>query len=260
MDDEVRLSKFLAEAGIGSRRHCDKLIQDGLVEVDGLVERSPGVKVVPGACDVRVEGRRVKSQPKVYFLLNKPAGVICTNAPNERKTRAIDLVDTPFRLYTVGRLDEDSEGLILLTNDGWLAHRLTHPSYQIPKTYRVKARGRVPSEVLSEIRRGVHLAEGKTASIEARIKRRGNNVTTMELVLREGMNREIRRVFARHGHTVYHLRRIALGPLSLARLPLGKSRRLSAAEIRRLYACVDKRGRVEGKQRKPGRKRGRRRR
>ncbi len=251
-EPEVRLNKFLADSGLGSRRHCDQLIAEGLVEVDGVVVRSPGDRVIPGQSDVRVEGQRVKLQHKIYFLLNKPPGVICTNAANERKTRAIDLVETKLRLYTVGRLDEHSEGLILLTNDGWLAHRLTHPSYEIPKTYRVKARGRVPGSVVDKIRGGVHLAEGKTGKIELRIKRRGTQVTTMELVLREGMNREIRRVFARHGHTVFHLKRIGLGPLTLSKLPLGASRRLSPAEVRMLYECIEHKGRSEVKGGKKG--------
>ena len=239
-DDEpsgMRVAKWLAHAGVASRRASEVLVRERRVEVDGVVVTDLATKIPPDA-EVKVDGSRIRTERMAYFMLNKPKGVVCTNTPLELRPRAIDLVTSTERVYPVGRLDEDSEGLLLLTNDGELAHRLTHPSFEIPKTYLVKVHGRVEKDALARIRDGVYLAEGRTAPVEIYVKRRGVNLTTLEMVLREGINREIRRMLAKVEHPVISLRRVTFGPLELSKLPLGGHRRLSPREVDALHKAA----------------------
>lgn len=254
-DDEpggMRVAKWLAHAGVASRRASEVLVRERRVEVDGVVVTDLATKIAPDA-EVKVDGSRIRTERMAYFMLNKPKGVVCTNTPLELRPRAIDLVTSTERVYPVGRLDEDSEGLLLLTNDGELAHRLTHPSFEIPKTYLVKVHGRVEKDALARIRDGVYLAEGRTAPVEIYVKRRGVNLTTLEMVLREGINREIRRMLAKVEHPVISLRRVTFGPLELSKLPLGGHRRLSPREVDSLHKAA--RGGYSGPKKpvKPGR-------
>lgn len=226
-----RLNKFLAHAGVGSRRHCDQLIKAGRVSIDGAVVRELATRVEPGQ-DVKVDGQPLHEEKLVYWLVHKPRGYLCTNHDPQRRPLAIDLVPkVAQRVYTVGRLDESSEGLLLLTNDGDLAHRLMHPRFGVEKTYLVQVAGNPSSDDLRQLLKGVWLSDGHVKARHVkRLKRQGQS-TWLRIVLSEGKNREIRRMLARLQHKVVRLRRIALGPVELGHLASGKSRPLSRGEV-----------------------------
>lgn len=238
-----RLQKVLAAAGLGSRRDCEELIVQGRVEVDRQVVTELGTRVDWSSSEVRVDGEVLRRPRKRYFMLNKPAGVVTTNWDPEGRTRVIDLVRSDLRLFPVGRLDRTSEGLILLTNDGELANQLSHPRYGVPKTYLVAVAGCPQPEELESLRRGVHLAEGVARVESVKIKKRQRGSTLLEIVLREGRNREIRRLLARVGHKVLRLKRIAQGDLRMGNLAVGDSRQLTGSEVEQLRrACRPPRG------------------
>lgn len=232
---EQRLNKWLAHAGVGSRRQCDALIAAGRVRIDGQIVRELGTKVDPERQQVSVDEVPVQAEKLVYWLVHKPRGTICSNRDPAGRPLAIDLVPhVPQRVYTVGRLDEDSEGLLLLTNDGDLAQRLTHPRYGVEKTYLVQVAGSPSPEALKRILQGIWLSDGRVRARHVqRVKRQGES-TWLRIVLSEGKNREIRRMLARMGHKVMRLRRIAIGPVRLDRLPVGKARTLPAADLQKL--------------------------
>ncbi|MBX7104529.1 MAG: rRNA pseudouridine synthase [Gemmataceae bacterium] len=234
-----RLNKFLAHAGVGSRRQCDALILAGRVTVDGEKVREPGTRVDPESADVRVDQAPVKTERKVYWVFHKPRGVLCTNFDPAGRERAIDYLEhVDQRVYTVGRLDEDSEGLLLMTNDGDLANRLMHPRYGVHKTYLVQVAGSPSVADLHRLTEGVHLAEGRVkAKYAKKVKSQGES-SWLKIVLNEGKNREIRRMLAKLEHKVLRLRRIAIGPVRLDRLPKGKSRKLSKAEFDALERSI----------------------
>jgi 23S rRNA pseudouridine2605 synthase len=230
--DGERLQKVLAAAGAGSRRQCEELITTGRVEVDRQVVTELGTKVDPARQEVRLDGVPLSKPRLAYFAVNKPPGVVSTNRDPAQRPRVIDLVKAgEQRLYAIGRLDVNSEGLILVTNDGELANRLTHPRYGVSKTYRVQVAGRPTRETLADLRRGVHLAEGFCRVDGLQVKSHHKESTILEVVLREGKNREIRRILARVGHKVQRLVRIAVGPVKLGDLAPGESRRLTRQEI-----------------------------
>lgn len=238
-DGRVRLNRYLAMAGICSRRAADEMIAAGRVEVNGERTKQLGQTVDPEKDQVEVDGEAVQREKTVYVLLNKPKGVVCTNARHEQKPRVIDLLPTVRgRLFTVGRLDLDSEGLLLATNDGDFAQRMTHPSHGVPKVYAVLVRGKVGREHLAKARGGVWLAEGPTAGMQIRVERTGRDRTYMKVTLREGKNREIRRVFARLGFPVIDLKRTRIGNLSLHGLRSGEWRFLHSGEVRGLLAAA----------------------
>ena len=230
-----RLNKYLAHAGVGSRRHCDTLIAAGRVKVDGRVVRELGVQVNPETQQVAVDDDPVRAEKFVYWLVNKPQGYLCTNSDPGGRPRAVDLLPhVDQRVYTVGRLDEASEGLLLMTNDGSLAFQLMHPRYGVTKTYMVQVAGRPTNEDVQKLLDGVWLAEGKVkAKSVRRLKPQGNS-TWLKVVLCEGKNREIRRMLAKLDHKVLQLRRIALGSIELDKLPRGKARKLTLKEIEQL--------------------------
>src|SRR5262245_24918070 len=234
-----RLNKLLAHAGVGSRRHCEELIAAGRVAVDGQTVRELSTKVDPQRQRVAVDGQPVRLERRVYWAVNKPRGCLCTNYDPGGRPRAIDLVPhVKQRVYTVGRLDEDSEGLLLLTNDGELANRLTHPRYGIEKTYHVQVAGRPTREDINQLLKGVWLSDGHVRARRVkRLKQQGDS-TWLEVVLNEGKNREIRRMLARLGHKVMRLRRVMLGPLELGRLRVGKSRPVMGRELAALRAAA----------------------
>jgi 23S rRNA pseudouridine2605 synthase len=233
-----RLNKFLAHAGVGSRRHCEELILRGRVTVNGRAVRELGTKVEAGAA-VCVDGQPLHGEKLVYWLVNKPRGYLCTNFDPAGRPRAIDLVPHVIqRVYTVGRLDEDSEGLLLLTNDGELANRLMHPRFGVEKTYVVQVAGHPDREDLQKLLKGVWLSDGHVRARHVkRLKGQGES-TWLEIVLNEGKNREIRRMLARFGHKVMVLRRTAIGPVRLDKLRRGKARRLKVEELERLRASA----------------------
>lgn len=236
---QERLNKILAHAGLGSRRKCDELIAQGRVTVDGATVTDLGHKVDPWACDIRCDGERVRAEAPACYLLNKPRGVVCTSDPREGRPRAVDLLPGESRrLYTIGRLDADSRGLILVTNDGELTQRLTHPRHQVPKAYRAWVRGAMSPEALERAERGVHLAEGKVSLARVRVCKRRREATELEVELRQGVNRQIRRVLAKVGHPVSDLRRVAIGPVRDPELREGAWRRLRPDELRALRAAA----------------------
>jgi 23S rRNA pseudouridine2605 synthase len=230
-----RLNKILAHAGVGSRRHCEELILRGRVRVDGQVVRELGTKVDPDRQKVSVDDQPIKIERPVHWLVNKPRGYLCTNHDPAGRPRAIDLVShVPQRVYTVGRLDEDSEGLLLLTNDGDLANHLMHPRYGVEKTYLVQVAGKPGRDDFQQLLKGVWLSDGHVRARHVkRLKTQGDS-TWLEIVLSEGKNREIRRMLARLGHKVMRLRRTAIGPVQLGHLASGKARRLTGLEMNRL--------------------------
>ncbi len=229
---EERLHKILARAGVASRRACEELITDGHVSVDGETVTELGSKADPEAQDIRVDGSRIRFRPREVWLLNKPKGVVCTNRDPEDRRRAIDLIpQTKARLYTVGRLDADSQGLVLLTNDGDLANKLTHPRYGVPKTYLATVSGKVTGDDVRRLRKGIHLAEGKAEAAWVRVLKRGSNHSVLEIVLREGRNRQIRRMLAGLRHPVRSLVRTRLGRLTLRGLGSGRARPLTPSEV-----------------------------
>jgi 23S rRNA pseudouridine2605 synthase len=235
-----RLQKVLAAAGIGSRRQCEELITSGRVEIDRRVVTELGTRVDPARQEVRVDGTPLRQAVLVYYAVNKPPGVVSTNSDPAGRPRVIDLVPPCHeRLFTIGRLDLSSEGLILVTNDGELANRLTHPRYGVRKIYRVLVAGRPTPEVIQRLQHGVHLAEGMARAEQVEIKTQRKESALLEMVLREGRNREIRRVLARLGHKVLRLARVAVGPVRLGDLAAGTSRRLTREEIQRLRKVAE---------------------
>jgi 23S rRNA pseudouridine2605 synthase len=228
----VRLAKYLAHGGVASRRKAEEIIAKGLVTVGGEVVTDPARDVGDGD-DVRVNGSAVGAEAREVWAVNKPAGVVSTaREPGERRA-VVELVDSSARLYPVGRLDADSTGLLLLTNDGALANLLTHPRYEVAKTYRARL-GKAPAErELARLREGVELEDGPTAPAEVRkVAER-----EVEIVLREGRNRQVRRMFEAVGNRVVALERIAFGPLLLEGMRPGKARRLTDSEIEELRAA-----------------------
>ncbi len=232
-----RLQKVLAAAGLGSRRQCEELITTGRVEVDRKVVSQLGARVDSAAQDIRVDGESLSFGRRVYYAVNKPKGVVTTNRDPGRRPRVIDLVpNQDIRLFAIGRLDLNSEGLILVTNDGELANRLTHPRYGVEKVYLAQVVGRPTLEVLDKLKRGVHLAEGIARVQDVRIESHQKESTWLEIVLREGVNREIRRLLARVGHKVLRLVRVSVGPIRLGKMPPGSVRSLAHEEIVALRA------------------------
>ncbi|QDU74838.1 Ribosomal large subunit pseudouridine synthase B [Bremerella volcania] len=230
----VRLHKVLAEAGIGSRRKCEEIIQEGRVEVDGEFVTELGTSVDPAKQEIMVDGQRIRVRRKQYFILNKPVGVVSTNFDQAGRTRVIDLVPQDERLFTIGRLDRQSEGLIIITNDGELANHLAHPRYGVPKTYHVEVAGSVSVEEIKMIQSGVYIAEGFVKAESCRLKQKRGKSSILEIVLREGKNREIRRLLAKVGHKVLRLKRISIGPLKLGDVPAGSFRELKPSEVKAL--------------------------
>lgn len=228
-----RLQKVLASAGLASRRHCEEYILDGRVTVDGKTVTTLGIKVDPETQRVCVDGERVKIERRQYYLVNKPPGVVSTNADPNGRPRVIDLLP-PWkgRLFTVGRLDESSEGLLLVTNDGDLAHRLAHPKFQVERVYRALVAGTPSDEVLRQMKQGLYFSEGKFKVRDIRRVKASPKASILELVLTEGQNREIRRLLARVGHKVMKLKRVAFGPLKLGDLTTAAYRPLTPVELK----------------------------
>jgi len=223
------LVKFLAHGGVASRRRAEEIIGKGLVTVGGEVVTDPARDVGDGD-DVRVNGEPVAAEAREVWMVNKPAGVVSTAREPGSRSAVVDLVDTRVRLYPVGRLDADSTGLLLLTNDGELANRLTHPRYEVPKTYRARLGRPIADRDLARLRMGVQLEDGPTGPAEVRRL----DKSELEVTLREGRNRQVRRMLEAVGNEVKALQRVAFGPLRLNDLPEGKARRLSDGEITEL--------------------------
>lgn len=240
----MRLAKFLAHAGVASRRAAEGVVAEGRVTVDGEVVTDPA-RDVDESNRVEVDGRRVEAEPHEVHALNKPAGVVSTARDTHGRPTVVQLVRSRRRLYPVGRLDADTTGLILLTNDGELADRLTHPRYGVKKVYRARIQpARLSPRALRALKEGVELEDGTTAPALVRQSSGG----VVELTIREGKKRQVRRMLEAVGHRVIELERVAFGPLGLRGLEPGRSRRLTKQEVERLRRATEPR-RPEGRRR-----------
>ena len=234
-----RLHKFLSQAGVASRRRCEELIAAGRVKVNGETVSLPGSRVDPEHDRVEVDGRPVTLPPgHVYWLLNKPAGYVSTVHDPQGRPTVVDLVNQAQRLYPVGRLDQDSEGLLLLTDDGELTQRLTHPSYEHEKEYEVLVRGRPAESALQRLRSGIELEEGVTSAADVTVMRPEADGTWLRFVLHEGRKRQLRRMCEAVGHPVRRIIRVRMGPLRLGDLAPGRYRPLTAQEQSELRQAV----------------------
>lgn len=241
MVDEVniveRLQKVLAQAGIASRRKCEELILSGAVEVNGEVITTLGTKADPKVDEIKVNGKPIRSEKKIYVMLNKPKGVITSaKDPQGRKVVSDFLPGIRERVYPVGRLDYDTEGLLLLTNDGEFANLLTHPKHHVPKTYYATVKGVPHGSALEKLQQGIMLEDGMTApaDIEYQDVKLEGNEATISITIHEGRNRQVRRMFEAIGHKVIKLKRVRFGGLVLEGLPRGKFRHLTEQEIKEL--------------------------
>jgi 23S rRNA pseudouridine2605 synthase len=236
--DEMRLQKYLSLCGVSSRRKAEELMQSGRVTVNGIIADKPGIKVSSGDI-VKLDGREVRPEnKKIYILLNKPVGYITTVCDNFGRKTVIDLVknEISMRIFPIGRLDADSEGLLLMTNDGDVAYALTHPKHRIDKTYIVTLNSAPTAEAVENLRRGVIIDKRKTNP--AKIKWTGGNV--LKISITEGRNRQIRRMVKAVGYEVISLKRIQIGMIRLGNVPLGRWRHLTSVELQYLKGLVKK--------------------
>jgi len=229
-----RLQKILAAAGVASRRHCEDLILEGAVRVNRKV-----VDTIPAFADpqndlITVNGKKIRAAAKVYFLLNKPKGVICTSSDPQRRKKAIDLIPSKQRIFCVGRLDIDTSGLIILTNDSELANKLTHPKYQVSKTYLVTVKGQIDPEAVAKLKKGVWLAEAKTSGASIKVLKRSYNESSLQIAIHQGLNRQVRRMLAKVGLNVKSLKRTKIGRLTTRGIGTGKFRNLTNTEVQYL--------------------------
>lgn len=229
-----RLQKVLAAAGVESRRKCEELILDGEVRVNRKVIEELPAFVDPENDVITVYGRRIQPAEKVYYLLNKPKGVICTNSDPHGRKKAIDLIDCRERIFSVGRLDADTTGAIILTNDSELSNRLTHPRYELDKTYEVKLKGRIEGAALEKLKKGTWFSEGKTSRAGVKVLKRSYGESVVQIIIRQGLNRQVRRMMARVGYKVKSLRRVRIGNIGLKGLGVGGYRKLSEGQVKYL--------------------------
>ncbi|MDW7674523.1 MAG: pseudouridine synthase [Bacillota bacterium] len=227
------MQKFLANAGIASRRKAEQLILEGKVIVNGVITTELGTKINPAKDVVKVKGQPVKAaEQKVYYMLNKPSGYITTVKDQFNRPSVMTiLADIHERIYPIGRLDYETEGLLLLTNDGDLAYKLTHPSKKVDKTYQVLIDGEITDLSLDKLRKGVALDDGVTAPAQASVLKKWPHQTLLELIIHEGKNRQVRRMLDAVGHKVKYLKRVKIGPIALKNLAVGQYRALSQREI-----------------------------
>ena len=235
---KVRIQKLLSELGLASRRAVEEMVLEGRISVNGRTRTKLPVLIHPGADEIHLDGAVVDTKPpdKVYYLLNKPQGTVCTQQDPAGRRRAIDLVrEAPRGVHCVGRLDMDSTGLIVLTNDGELTQHLTHPRHGISKTYVVEIDGRLDEKQMGALKAPAYLDGRKTTGLKVRSLRRGHDRSVLEITLREGRNREIRRLLARLGHKVFRLKRTAIGPITDRGVKVGNYRTLKRAEVAELF-------------------------
>ncbi|GAB2978650.1 pseudouridine synthase [Nocardioides montaniterrae] len=239
-DGLVRLQKLLAQSGVASRRKCEELMLDGEVEVDGEIVTRLGTKVDPRVAVIKVSGKRLPPiSDHVYLVLNKPRGVVSTMSdPEGRRTISDFVADRPERLFHVGRLDTDTSGLLLLTNDGDFAHRMAHPSYEVEKTYVAEVAGRIAKDTVADLLAGVTLEDGPVEVRRIRVIDTKAAASIVELVIHEGRNRIVRRLLDHVGHPVKQLSRIKFGPVELGTLKHGKLRELTDDELGQLLEIV----------------------
>ncbi len=230
-----RIQKILARAGIASRREAERLVREGRVTVNGKVALV-GLKVDPSKDHIKVDGKRIKGfEPKITVVLNKPRGYVSTvDDPRGRPTVRDLLAKVKWRIYPVGRLDFDAEGLILLSNDGDLAFRLSHPRFSVPRTYQAKVEGVPEKEEFTRLKKGIVLEDGKARAVSVETIRKGEKNCWIRIVVTEGRNRLVKRMLSAIGHSVLKLKRVAFGPIRLGDLPLGQYRPLTSEELVKL--------------------------
>lgn len=229
---QIRLQKFLADAGIASRRKSEELITNGCITVNGEIITTLGTKINPNEDIIHYKNKIIKIQTKnVYYLLNKPIGYITSIKDDRDRKTVLDLINVKTRIYPVGRLDYNSSGLLIMTNDGALTYRLTHPKYHISKKYKVKVKGHPKPEIINQLSQGIDLNIYKTSKCHIKKIEQNKNTTTYEIVLYEGKNRQIRRMFEHFNCEVLALKRTAIGSINLANLKTGSYRELTLKEI-----------------------------
>lgn len=237
----MRLQRFLAQCGLGSRRECEELITAGRVSIDGVSVAAVGATVDPSRQKVEVDGERLKVERKKYYVLNKPSGFLCTAKDPQGRRTVLDLLPSEGpRLFTVGRLDENTTGLLVVTNDGDLAQKLAHPRYRIFRLYRAQVAGVPDREIFEQLKQGLFFTEGRFRVHDVVPVKKQKDSTWVEITMTEGQNREIRRLFARVGHKIMKLERIGYGPLRLGRLPIGAHRDLTRDELGELHAILER--------------------
>lgn len=230
-----RLQVILAHAGIASRRKAAEIIQAGRVRINGIVVREKGVQFDPEEVRIEIDGRPVQSEKKVYYLLNKPKGIITTSSDEKGRRTVLDLVpETRFRIYPVGRLDKDTEGALILTNDGNIAHRLTHPRFGVKKVYTADVKRPIKKGGLARLEKGIYLDKKKTAPCKISIIKKRPNKIFLSIELHEGRKRQIRRMMEMIGASVLKLRRVSYAGIDVRNLPIGKCRMLKANEVKLL--------------------------
>lgn len=232
----MRLEKYLAECGIASRHSAQAVIERGLVEINGKIVTTPNIPIDPQKDDIRYRGIRCRPATKVYIALNKPANYISSSSDNLGRRTVYSLLppNTNQSVVVVGRLDKDAEGLMLFTNDGDLANAITHPRFQVPKTYHVQCLGYIEDSQIKQLLSGIWLAEGKVTPRRVRVAKRMRNKTIMQITICDGKKNEIKRIMKKIGHKVISLKRLSIGPVSLGNLQRGRYRYLDKYEIERL--------------------------
>lgn len=237
----MRLQRYLAQCGLGSRRECEELITQGRVEIDGVVADTLGTNACPSEQTITLDGEKLTFERKRYYLLNKPPGFLCTAKDPQGRRTIFDLFpDNGPRLFCVGRLDEATTGLLIVTNDGDLAQKLAHPRYRIHRLYKAQVAGHPTREVFEELKQGLFFTEGKFKVYDIRPVKKQGQSTWVEITMTEGQNREIRRLLARTGHKVMKLERIGFGPIRLGRVPMGQFRELRREELGKLFQVLEK--------------------
>lgn len=238
---KVRLQKFLADAGVAARRAAEDLVLEGRVTISGHRIDSLPAFVDPEHDDVRVDGQRIRPAPKVYYLLDKPKGTATGSSRSTGRKRAADLLEgVETRLLPVGRLEDESDGVLILTNDGELVQRLTHPRYGVEKVFRVEVRGQVKAEDVLKIRKGIWFSDGKSPPAWVEVTYSSREMTIIEMKTRETLTRQIPRLFARFGHKVKKLTCIRIGKITTKGMRSGEYRLLKASEVKHLYTLADK--------------------
>jgi 23S rRNA pseudouridine2605 synthase len=230
----MRLQKYMAKAGVASRRESEEIIQSGAVRVNGKVVDTPGYKIDVQNDVVQVNNTIIKTEEKKYYILNKPRGYLCTAKDTHDRKTVFDIVKTKERLHTIGRLDKETEGLIILTNDGELTQRLTHPKYKIDKTYRAVVNGTINKDAIKNLEKGVVIEGYRTAPAKVRCVESGKTQSVIEIIIHEGKKRQVRLMCKAVGYPVIQLQRIAVGNISTGNLAVGKYRLLTVEEIKYL--------------------------
>lgn len=239
-DTTIRLDKFLSNAGVLSRRGIKQLLKKEQLTVNGKRVTTSGTRVDSAKDIVLLNGKKIKKPGFVYFLLNKPIGIISTTADEFARDSVVSLIDTTIRIYPIGRLDKDTHGLLILTNDGELTHKLTHPRYHVPKVYRLITQGKIREQQLEAFRKGVLLSDGITLPAEAQVLEEKQGKTILLVTLHEGRNRQIRRMCETVGIQLLDLERISFGPIKLGKVALGNYRDLTHEEVEKLRKAVER--------------------